>query len=126
MKVRYVAPALAVTLLASLPLRPALIGARDLGPDVREFTVVARRFAFDPARLEVNQGDLVRITITTADGTHGFTIKKLGVREPIHRGSGPIVVEFEAQVAGSFDISCSEYCGVGHNRMKGVLVVRPK
>jgi heme/copper-type cytochrome/quinol oxidase subunit 2 len=35
-------------------------------------------------------------------------------------------VEFVADQAGAFDITCSEYCGSGHAGMKGTLVVLAK
>jgi heme/copper-type cytochrome/quinol oxidase subunit 2 len=44
-------------------------------PDVvREFTITARRYAFDPARIEVSRNDIVRITLIAEDVPHGFTI----------------------------------------------------
>lgn len=129
--------ALAAFLLAAVAL-PAWIAAqegsggrsRETGTTgttrvTREFEVVARRFTFEPAMLEVNVGDTVKITLTSADGTHGFAIEKLDVKQTIRRGGEATTVEFVADRAGRFDIKCSEYCGSGHNRMKGVLVVRP-
>jgi heme/copper-type cytochrome/quinol oxidase subunit 2 len=37
-----------------------------------------------------------------------------------------ITVEFVADQAGAFDITCSEHCGFGHAGMKGRLVVVAK
>jgi cytochrome c oxidase subunit II len=92
--------------------------------EVREFSVVARRFEFVPDRLEVDEGDRVRITVHTEDGTHGLEIRQFDVREKITRRGGPVTIEFDATEAGTFEIRCSEYCGRGHSRMKGALVVR--
>lgn len=120
--------ALAAVLFAAVAL-PAWIAAQgESGGESREtkeFEVVARRFAFEPAVLEVDEGDTVKITLTSADGTHGFAIEDLGVQQKIKRGGEPSTVEFVADRAGRFEIKCSEYCGSGHNRMKGLLVVRP-
>lgn len=98
---------------------PALAGTRP----VKEIEVVAERFKFTPDRIEVGQGDHVRLTIRSADGTHGFAIKKLKLDVDVPRGGKPVVLEFDADQAGSFPISCSEYCGRGHSRMKALLVV---
>ncbi len=94
-------------------------------PTVRQFEVVAERFAFTPERLEVNQGDRVRVTVRSTDGTHGWAIEALDVDALARKGGRPETVEFVADRAGSFEITCSEYCGRGHKRMKGVLVVNP-
>lgn len=88
------------------------------------FDVVAKRFSYTPDRFEVNRGDHVKLTIRSADGTHGLAIKKLKLDVQVPRGGAPVVLEFDADQAGEFVISCSEYCGKGHNDMKALLVVR--
>lgn len=102
---------------------PTRSTAAQAGSTVREFTITAERFQFTPDRLEVNQGDTVRITARSADGTHGFEIKKLKVEKLIPRGGELVVIEFVADKEGTFEFKCSEYCGRGHSRMTGVLVV---
>ena len=87
------------------------------------FEVVATRFAFAPDRIEVTQGDIVRLVVTSADGVHGVGIKKFKVDKKVPRGGQPVTIEFVASEAGSFPIVCSEYCGKGHDDMKGTLVV---
>lgn len=94
-------------------------------PVVREFTVVAERFKFTPERIEVNQGDTVRLTVRSADGTHGWEVKEYDIDILARKGGRPETQEFVADRAGSFPIGCSEYCGRGHKQMKGVLVVNP-
>jgi heme/copper-type cytochrome/quinol oxidase subunit 2 len=91
---------------------------------VKEFSILARRFEFVPDRIEVDEGDRVRMVLETGDGTHGLEIKAFGVREKVTRRGGPVTMEFDATEAGTFKIACSEYCGKGHSEMKGVLVVR--
>jgi cytochrome c oxidase subunit II len=99
------------------------IPAADAAGAVKEITVVAERFKFTPDRIEVNQGDTVRITVKSADGSHGFAIKRLRVDAFVPKGGQPVTVEFLASQAGSFPITCSEYCGRGHSQMKAVLEV---
>jgi cytochrome c oxidase subunit 2 len=99
---------------------------KDAGAAVRNFDVTASRFKFDPAVLEVVEGDEVQLTARSADTTHGFEIKELGVKLKIPKGGSDVTVTFVASRAGSFDIACSEYCGPGHKTMKARLVVAPK
>jgi cytochrome c oxidase subunit 2 len=94
------------------------------GPRVIE--VVARRFAFEPARIEVSEGETVRLLVRSADGVHGFGIRKFKVAEEIPRGGEPVIIEFTAAAAGEFEILCSEYCGKGHEGMKARLVVHAR
>lgn len=95
------------------------------GPE-RHFEVTASRFKFEPEVLEVNEGDRVSVTLRSADTAHGFAIKKLKVKAPIPKGGEPVTVEFVASQPGTFEIACSEYCGSGHRKMKGKLVVAPQ
>jgi heme/copper-type cytochrome/quinol oxidase subunit 2 len=44
----------------------------------------------------------------------------------IPEGSDEVTVEFVADKPGAFSFACAEYCGSGHGRMKGRLVVNPK
>lgn len=95
----------------------------------KTFDVVARRFAFEPATIEVTQGDRVRLLVRSADGPHGVEIKQLKVKKAVPRakpGDEPVVIEFVASEAGTFPILCSEYCGNGHKDMTGTLVVVAK
>jgi cytochrome c oxidase subunit II len=94
-------------------------------PTTREFTLVAERYKFTPSRIEVNQGDTVKITARSADGTHGFGIKQLKIDEKIPKGGEPVTIQFVATEAGSFEIKCTQFCGMGHSGMKAVLVVNP-
>ena len=89
----------------------------------REIDVVARRFAFEPARIEVAVGERVRLRVVSADGVHGFEIKKFKVKKEIPRGTTPVIIEFTASEAGEFPILCSEDRGDGHEDMQGQLVV---
>jgi cytochrome c oxidase subunit 2 len=118
----------AVALLISLSPRSGL--GQDIPADQpKTFDVVARRFAFEPAVIEVAQGDRVRLLVRSADGPHGVEIKRLKVKKAVPRakpGDEPITIEFVASEAGTFPILCSEYCGKGHEEMTGTLVVQAK
>jgi cytochrome c oxidase subunit 2 len=92
----------------------------------RVIEVTARRFAFEPARIEVTEGERVRLMVKSADGVHGLEIKKFKVNKPVPRGGKPVAIEFVASAPGTYEILCSEYCGEGHEAMTGTLVVVAK
>jgi cytochrome c oxidase subunit 2 len=100
-------------------------GVRAGAPAKKTFEVTAKRYAFEPEKIEVTQGDTVAITVKSADVAHGIEIKKFKINEFIPMDGEPVTVEFVASQAGTFEIACSEYCGNGHKRMKGTLVVLP-
>ena len=93
-------------------------------PEPRVIEVVAKRFVFEPSEIEVTVGERIRLAVRSADGVHGIEIKKVKVSKEIPRGAAPVMIEFTADEAGRFPIICSEYCGDGHDDMKGTLVVK--
>ena len=104
----------------------SLLGAGDPGDleaAARTFEVTASRFRFEPATLEVAEGDRVVLTLRSADGKHGIAIPEFKVKATIPKGGAPVTVRFVASKAGTFRFECSEYCGSGHRQMKGRLVV---
>ena len=113
--------ACAIALVTGLPF---LVTAGDEPPsEVRTFAVTASRYAFEPARIEVQQGDHVNLVLRSVDTTHGLAIDGYGVNVVIPKGGEEVGVEFMAHRPGKFRMTCSEYCGSGHRRMQGVLVV---
>jgi cytochrome c oxidase subunit 2 len=107
----------------------SLVGAGALiagsADQTKEFEITVKRFSFSPDRIEVNQGDTVRLNIKSSDSKHGFEIKPYKIKKAIPKGGQPITIEFVATQPGTFEISCSEYCGKGHEEMKATLVVTP-
>jgi cytochrome c oxidase subunit 2 len=92
----------------------------------RVIEVVAKRFTFEPAKIEVTEGERVRLVVTSADGVHGLQIKKFGVNKLVPRGGKPVTIDFVASAPGTYEILCSEECGDGHEAMTGTLIVKAK
>jgi len=110
--------AIAIALVAvSLVWGAASSGANP----VHEVQVVATKFAFEPAVIQVTAGEPVRLVIHSVDGVHGFSIRDLNIDVQIPR-SRDVVVEFTAPRAGRYEIACSEFCGSGHRHMKAAVV----
>ncbi|MCK5655184.1 MAG: YHS domain-containing protein [Candidatus Aureabacteria bacterium] len=82
----------------------------------------AFQYGFAPDPVKVKKGDLVKLVITSRDVHHGVYIKEFGVNVHVEKGEEKMA-EFIADKVGEFDIICSAYCGPGHAKMKGKLIV---
>jgi cytochrome c oxidase subunit II len=92
------------------------------GQPVHEVQIVASRYAFDPAIVQLAAGESVRLVVRSKDGTHGFAIPKLKIDLHLPDSGEPATAEFIAPAAGEYEIACSEFCGRGHGQMKAALV----
>ena len=89
---------------------------------VKEFRIIAKQWEFIPRTIEVNQGDQVRLVITSVDVAHGYAIPGYGINERLIPGRETII-EFTADKKGTFTPYCSVSCGAGHSSMRGTLIV---
>jgi len=105
---------------------PALMRAEAPNPRAVTVEMTAKRFAFLPEQVEVAEGDEVAINVRSADGTHGIEIGKLKLKKTVPRGGEVVTLAFTAPAPGRYVITCSEYCGRGHDDMKSVLIVAPR
>jgi cytochrome c oxidase subunit II len=87
-----------------------------------EFTVTAKNYEFDPGVITVKKGEKVRLFITATDRDHGIKIEGYDINQVLKKGETE-TIEFTADKAGTFEFKCSVYCGMGHRKMKGKLVV---
>lgn len=94
-------------------------------PNRREFTIVAKDFRYTPARIEVTQDDLVKLTVRSEDIAHTFTIDEYRIVKRVAAG-GSTTFEFRADRAGTFPFYCNLTGEAGHQMMHGELVVRGK
>ena len=91
--------------------------------EVKDFTIQAKRFEFTPSKITVNKGDKVRITVTSVDVAHGFSLPDFGIDERLEPNK-PVVIEFVADKTGTFTFKCNVPCGSGHKTMAGTLIVK--
>jgi cytochrome c oxidase subunit 2 len=90
---------------------------------VKEFTITAKTWEFTPGTITVNQGDKVRLKITSLDVTHSFMLKDYGLNVKLEPNQTQII-EFTADKAGTFGFRCGVPCGEGHSSMDGTLIVK--
>ena len=88
----------------------------------REIRLTAEKYDFKPDTVTVKKGDRIKLVITAADHDHGFKIDAFHINEKLPKGQA-VTVEFIADQTGEFPFQCSQFCGLGHKKMKGKLVV---
>jgi cytochrome c oxidase subunit 2 len=101
-------------------------GSSDTGTtsgSVKEFNMVAKQWEFVPSTITVNEGDTVKLSITSTDVDHGFALPTFGVNEALAPGE-TVNVEFVADKKGTYTFFCNVQCGTGHSEMKGTLIVQ--
>jgi heme/copper-type cytochrome/quinol oxidase subunit 2 len=91
------------------------------GPD-RVIYLVAKKYSFDPGTIYVKLNEKVRIMARSVDVTHGFFLSDFGVKQELPPGKRKMI-EFTADKRGVFIYRCYIYCGSGHSKMMGKLVV---
>jgi cytochrome c oxidase subunit 2 len=75
--------------------------------------------------LRVPLGKPVKMLITSADVLHSFYIPAFRIKEDCVPGL-ETYLWFTAQEAGTYDIFCTEYCGLGHSGMISHVSVMPE
>jgi len=95
-------------------------GAAQVGGS--EIKMTAKKYEFAPNTITVRKGEHVKLVITALDHDHGFKLEAFKINERLKKGA-PSTVEFTADQAGTFPFECSHFCGVGHGKMKGKLVI---
>src|SRR3989344_6033724 len=62
---------------------------------VKDFSMIAKKWQFDPSTINVKQGDKVRLKIKSIDVAHGFSLLDFNINENLEPGK-EIIVEFIA------------------------------
>jgi cytochrome c oxidase subunit II len=118
--------------LAFLALPPSGIGQEPKGfsnaqmaaiPAAHEIKMTAKKYEFNPSVVTVKKGERVKLVITATDHEHGFKLEDFKIDQHLMKGV-PTTVEFTADKVGEFSFHCSHFCGLGHPKMKGKLVVQ--
>ncbi len=110
-----------VLIAAALLLSAAVLAAQSK----REFAVHAKRYQFSPARIEVSQDDMVKVTFTADDIAHSFTIDEYRIAKRAEAGQ-TVSFEFRADRPGTHPIYCNLTNDEGCRKMHGELVVRAR
>jgi heme/copper-type cytochrome/quinol oxidase subunit 2 len=110
---------------ATAALRAPRVLAQNQEPAVRSWSVVAARYKFAPARIEVNQDDLIKVELRTDDIAHSLTIDAYRIAKRVNPGQS-VTFEFRADRPGTFPFYCNLQIEDGCRQMRGELVVHPR
>jgi cytochrome c oxidase subunit 2 len=112
----------AVRLLLGLTLiPPAILRTRAAGAPAH-VSVVARRFEIEPAEIAVAVNRPLVLRVATLDFPHGFTMPEFGIRVDLIPGK-TVELVLTPRMPGRFHYLCDNFCGEGHDKMSGILIV---
>ncbi len=97
-------------------------GLREIAPGEYEAYVVARQFLFEPREIVVPVGASVTVFVSAPDVQHGFKIQNTNINMQIVPGQVS-KLSYTFEEVGEFPYICTEYCGLGHAAMFGVVKV---
>jgi cytochrome c oxidase subunit 2 len=103
-------------------VEPTPPGTAEEVPQLKVFTMTARQWEFIPDVIEVNEGDQVKLMITSIDVAHGFSLPAFDINERLEPNQ-EVVIEFVADRKGTFNFRCNVFCGSGHGSMDGQIIV---
>jgi heme/copper-type cytochrome/quinol oxidase subunit 2 len=86
--------------------------------------LMAEQWSFEPAHLQLDVDRPYRFRMMAVDASHGASLQ-LGNGSQIIRLRRGIVVERELTFTrrGEYLLYCTVYCGAGHDRMSGKIIV---
>ena len=76
------------------------------------------------AILRVPSGRPVELHLKSRDVIHNFFVRELRLKQDVVPGM-TIPLRFTADKPGTYEVPCSELCGLGHHQMRSALVVMP-
>jgi len=98
---------------------------QDQGAQPRKVEITAKKYEFDIPRIEMKVGETVELTLKSLDTKHGFECKELGIKKVTFESGKPASLTFTATKAGTYEFRCANFCGMGHGKMKGQIIVSP-
>ncbi len=84
--------------------------------------ITAKRFEYSPKEIAVKKGIPVVLQFASADRLHGFSCPSLGIRADIRPGKVNSI-RFVPDKIGTFPFHCDNFCGSGHEGMRGAIIV---
>ena len=108
--------------LAAAMLLGAVGAYRAIAAGPERILVSAAKFEFRAAEIRVRKGRPVTLVLSSADFPHGFSIPDFGARVDLVPGK-TVELTFTPDRSGRFVFLCDNFCGEGHDRMSGFLVV---
>lgn len=83
--------------------------------------LAARMWSWYPI-LKLRKGESYRVHMASLDLNHGFSLQPLNINFQVLPGYDHVIT-MTPTTAGEFVIVCNEFCGIGHDRMIGKIIV---
>jgi cytochrome c oxidase subunit 2 len=99
-----------------------IVGNLFAADNEQKIQIMAKRFEYAPKEFTVKKGVPVVLEFTSLDRLHGFNCPGLKIRTDIHPGKVNIL-RFVPDKVGTFPFHCDNFCGSGHEGMKGTMTV---
>lgn len=107
--------------------------------NTKTIEISAKKYEFSPGEIRVAKGTHVELKVHSVDDTHGVKLDLYpeGAKDKatpgllfdhpdqnvkVSKGVDQIL-DFVAQTPGTYDFKCAKFCGFGHDKMKGKLIV---
>lgn len=89
--------------------------------------MMAQRFSYVPSVLRLKAGQTYRFWMMSTDVNHGASIHT-GFAAHVMRRPAKMLTEMEMTFPrpGEYMVYCTVYCGLGHDQMKGKIIVEPQ
>ena len=117
--------AITFMLLVTGTLSCGVKAAQERATQSRKVEITAKKYEFDVPRIEMRVGETVDLTLNSLDAKHGFECKELGIKKVTFEKGKPVSVTLTATKPGTYEFKCANFCGMGHGRMKGQIIVSP-
>ena len=99
-------------------------GVRATGPSQYDVSLVGQAFAWQPERVRVPVDAEVNFYLTARDVIHGWQVENPNLNVEVIPGEVSRL-RYTFTEAGTYRVSCNEYCGIGHQNMIGWIEVVP-
>jgi cytochrome c oxidase subunit II len=76
------------------------------------------------ATLRVPADREVKLVLTARDVIHSFFVRELRIKQDLVPGM-TILLHFRPELPGTYEVPCSELCGLGHAQMRTTMIVMP-
>ena len=90
--------------------------------DKQVIKITAKRYEYSPKEITLKKGVPAVLEFTSLDRLHGFNCPGLKLRIDISPGKVN-TLSVTPDKAGTFPFHCDNFCGSGHEGMKGTIIV---
>ena len=87
-----------------------------------EVYILAQNYHFGKFTLELEKGKTYQLKLAAKEMKHAIVVRELKLQNRVKLGEIK-TIEFVPIKAGTFDMVCGEWCGLGHGSMVGKIIV---